>query len=82
MRRARYFLVIALALGACGNDSQSKTDAGDLERNLARKVEQTTGTKDVTVTCPEGASGGDLCEATAPGGLKAKVTLDGKIVQP
>jgi hypothetical protein len=82
MRRARYFLVIALLVGACGNDSESDSGSGQLERDLAKKIEQTTGTKDVTVACPEDATGGDLCDATAPGGLKAKVTLDGKVVQP
>jgi hypothetical protein len=81
MRRARYSIVIALLLGACGGgDSASGTR--ELERDLTRTVEQQTGTRDVVVDCPDDAEGGDVCDVTAPGGVRAKVTADGKIVQP
>ena len=81
MRRARYLLVIALAVGGCGGGEDSP-DAGELERDLAREIERTTGTEDVAVDCPDGAGEGDVCDVTAPGGVKAKVTVEGELIQP
>ena len=82
MRRARYLLVVAMALGACGEDGESRPDGAALERDLTRTVEEQTRTRDVTVDCPADAGEGDLCTVTAPGGVRAKVTVDGKIVAP
>ena len=83
MRRARYLVVMVLALGACGGGGGgSEPGTPELERDLVRTVEEQTGTRDVTVDCPEDAGEGDTCDVTAPGGVKAKVTVDGKIVQP
>ena len=79
MRLARYFVVAGLALAGCGGDSDSDSDRRDLERDLARTVEEQTGTRDVKVVCPED---GDLCTVKAPGGVEAKVTVDGKVVDP
>jgi hypothetical protein len=81
MRRARYFAVIlgALALAACGGDSKP---ARDVEHELEGIVEKKTGTRDVTVECPDEAGEGDLCDVTAPGGIRSKVTVDGDLVQP
>jgi hypothetical protein len=64
-------------LGACGSDESD--DRRELERDLTRTVEEQTGTRDVEVTCPEE---GDVCTVTAPGGVRAKVTVDGELVQP
>ena len=82
MRRARYFAVIlgALALAGCGGGSEP--DDRDVEQKLGRIVEKKTGTQDVVVDCPDDAADPDLCDVTAPGGLRAKVTRDGEVVQP
>ena len=83
MRCARYLVVIALALGGCGGgDEPQEPSGGELERDLARQVEERTGTEDVTVDCPDGAGEGDVCDVTAPGGVRAKVTVDGEPVTP
>lgn len=85
MRGVRYLLVIAvaLALAGCGGDANPTPDAAALERDLARTVEQRTGTRGVTVDCPDGARDeDDVCTVTAPGGVRSKVTVGGKLVQP
>lgn len=79
MRLTRYLVVAALALGGCGGGSDSDSGRLDLERDLARTVEEQTGTRDVRVECLDGA---DVCTVTAPGGVKGKVTVEGKVVQP
>jgi hypothetical protein len=81
MRRGRYLVVIAVALGGCGAGA-SASDTGDLERDLVRTVEDQTGTVDVKVDCPDGAGEEDVCDVTAPGGIRAQVTVEGKVVQP
>jgi hypothetical protein len=79
MRRVRYLIAAALVLGACGNGDDPQSDRHELESRLARQVEQQTGTRDVTVRCPED---GELCSVRAPGGVRARVTRAGKLVQP
>ena len=89
MGRARYFLVaIALAFAACGDDD-SEPDVATIERDLAAGVEQDTGTRDVSVDCPEDVGEGDVCQVTAAGGVKAQVRVtrlddqaEGEVVQP
>jgi len=88
MGRARYFVVaVALAFAACGDDSEP--DIGAVERDLAAGVEQDTGTRDVSVDCPEDVGEGDVCQVTAAGGVKAQVRVtrldeqaEGELVQP
>jgi hypothetical protein len=88
MGRARHLLVaVALAFAACGDDSGP--DVATVERDLAASVEQDTGTRDVTVDCPDDVGEGDLCQVTAAGGVKAQVRVtkldgeaDGELVQP
>ena len=85
MRHARYLVVIAVAaaLGGCGGGGDApERNTAELERDLAREIQGTTGTRDVTVDCPDEAGEGDVCDVTAPGGVKAKVTVEGEIVQP
>ena len=87
MGRARYLVVtVAIALVGCGDDSP---DVGAIERDLAAGVEQDTGTRDVTVTCPDDVGEGALCDVTAAGGVKAQVKVtgldgeaEGELVQP
>ena len=80
MRLTRYFAVIVtgLALSACG---EATLDTGNIENEIAPQVEDQTGTKDVEISCPDDveAKKGDEfeCDATAPGGLEAKI----KVVQ-
>ena len=77
-----------LALAACGGDSAP--DVEEVESGLARVVEDTTGTRDVAVTCPDDVAEGDVCDVTAPGGVRAQVRVtrvdgsdvDGEVVQP
>jgi hypothetical protein len=89
MGRARYSVVaVALALFAgCGDDSG--TDVGTIERDLAAGVEQDTGTRDVTVECPDDVEEGDVCRVSAAGGVNAEVRVtqlddeaEGELVQP
>lgn len=88
MGRARYFVVaVALALAACGDDSGP--DVGTIERDLAAGVEQDTGTRDVSVDCPEDVGEGDVCQVTATGGVKAQIRVtqlddqaEGELVEP
>ncbi len=89
MRRARYFVVaVAFALLAgCGDDSDA--DIATIERDLAAGVEEDTGTRDVTVDCPDDVGEGDVCDVTAAGGVKAQVRVtqldgdaEGTVVQP
>jgi hypothetical protein len=91
MARARYLLVIAAlaALVGCGDDDeQPSTD--QIAKELARDVQEQTGTKGVVVSCSGDVSEGDLCDVTAAGGLKAKVRIvrldgddvEGEVVQP
>ena len=81
MGRTRYLIVIAAAVAVLGCGDDSSVDVGAIERDLAAGVEEDTGTRDVTVDCPEDVEEGDVCQLTAPGGLKAEVRvtgLDGK----
>ena len=88
MRRARYLLVIVLALAGCGSESDPEPD--NLEEQLASEIQEETGTQRVAVRCPDDPEEGDLCDLTASGGLKAKVRItriddadvDGEVVQP
>jgi hypothetical protein len=88
MGRARYFVIAAaLVLSACGDEP--KPDIGKITDDLARDVQEQTGTQDVRVACPDDVSEGDLCDVTAAGGLKAKIRITeiddgakGQIVQP
>jgi len=88
MGRARYFVIAAaLALSACGDEP--KPDVGKITDDLARDVQEQTGTQDVRVACPDDVSEGDLCDVTAAGGLTAKIRVTqiddgakGEIVQP
>jgi hypothetical protein len=82
MRVARYPIVAlaALALSACGEES--KPDRHALEQRLTRIVEKKTGTRDVTVDCRDGVEEGAVCDVTAPGGLRSKVDVGGRLVQP
>jgi hypothetical protein len=64
-------------------------DVGVIERDLAAGVEEDTGTRDVTVECPEDVGEGDVCQVTAAGGVKAEVRVtgldgdaEGTLVQP
>jgi hypothetical protein len=91
MGRARHlFVIAALVLPGCGGDDDAP-DVQQVERDLARVVQQETGTGgDVVVDCPDGVEEGDLCNVTATGGLAAKVRVtrleggdvEGEIVQP
>ena len=88
MRGRRYFLVVAVALAACGDDAE--TDVARTEGELARIVEQQTGTEEVVVSCPEDVGEGDVCDVAAPGGVQAQVrvtrldddAVEGQVVQP
>ena len=77
MGRARYLVVIAaVALAGCG---ESTLDAGDIESEVTPQVEEQTGTKDVTIDCPddiEAEEGADFeCDITAQGGVEAKLKV-------
>ena len=81
MGRTRYLIVIAAAVAVLGCGDDSSVDVGGIERDLAAGVEEDTGTRDVTVDCPEDVDEGDVCQLSAPGGLKAEVRvtrLDGE----
>ena len=88
MPRARYLLVIGVALAGCGGEPESAPD--DLEEQLASEIQQETGTQGVTVSCPDDPEENDFCDLTASGGLKAQVRItriddaevDGEVVQP
>jgi len=89
MGRARYLIVIAAfaVLAGCGDDE--KPDIDRVQSDLARDVQEQTGTQDVRVACPDDISEGDLCDVTASGGLKATIRITeiddgakGEIVQP
>jgi hypothetical protein len=88
MRRARYLVVIAISLGACGDDGA--TDVDDVTRQLEGDVQRQTGTRDVQVMCEDDVSEGDVCDVTAAGGLDAQVRItrledgevQGEVVQP
>lgn len=89
MGRARYLVVIAVAVALVGCGSDSGPDVDAIERDLAASVEEDTGTRDVTVECPEDVEEGDVCQVTAAGGLKAEVRVtgldgeaEGTVVQP
>ena len=89
MGRARYLVVIAAAIAVVGCGDDPEVDVGGIERDLAAGVEEDTGTRGVTVDCPEGVEEGDVCQATAPGGVKAEVRVtrldgeaEGTVVQP
>ena len=81
-------IVIAISLGACGDDATP--DTGEVESDLARIVQEQTGTRDVRITCPDDLGEGDLCRVSAQGGVRAQVRVtqlddgdvDGEIVQP
>jgi len=91
MAWARYLVVtgVAAALAGCGGDTD-EPDVDEIMRELGREVQEQTGTEDVEVICSEDVSEGDLCDVTAPGGLKARVRvvrldgdeIEGEIVQP
>ena len=78
-----------LALVACGDDD-SGPSLEEIEKGLARDVQETTGTRDVTVSCPDDVAEGDICDITAAGGVRAQVRVtrldgedaDGEVVQP
>lgn len=79
MRRTRYFLVAAaacLALAGCGEET---LDTGQIEDEIAPSIEEQTGTRDVSVECPddiEAEEGGEFdCDVTARGGVEAAVTV-------
>jgi hypothetical protein len=77
-----------LVLAACGGDDGP--DVEEVESGLVGVVEETTGTRDVAVSCPDDVGEGDVCEVTAPGGVRAQVRVtriddsdvDGEVVQP
>ena len=85
---ARYWVVVAIALGACGDDGGIDLDA--VTSQLESDVQRQTGTENVRVACDDDVSEGDLCDVTAAGGLKAQVRIirlegddvEGEIVQP
>ena len=73
MGRARYFFVaVALALSRPAATIPGRMSA-TIESDLAAGVEQDTGTRDVTVECPDDVGEGDTCQVTAAGGVKAQV---------
>jgi hypothetical protein len=93
MRRARYFVVMAVALGGCGGEPEPEPDI--LEAELVKIVQEKTGTGGlVLVDCPADVATdpevGDICKVTASGGVGAKVRItnvdgvdvDAEIVQP
>jgi len=89
MARARYLVVIAAAVVVVGCGDDPAADVGGIERDLAAGVEEDTGTRDVTVDCPENVEEGDVCQVAAPGGVKAEVRVtgldgeaEGTLVQP
>jgi hypothetical protein len=89
MGRARYLVVIAAAAALVGCGDDSAPDLGVIERDLAAGVEEDTGTRDVTVECPEDLEEGDVCQVTAAGGVRAEVRVtgldgeaEGTLVQP
>jgi hypothetical protein len=92
MGRARYLVVTVgvAALVGCGDDEANRPDTAQVEGDLARTVQQQTGTRDVRVSCPGDVGEGDLCDVSAPGGLDAQVKVtrladgevEGEIVQP
>ena len=79
---------MAAALAACGDDAE--TDVARTEEELVRIVEQQTGTEEVAVSCPDDVGEGDVCDVTAPGGVRAQVRVtrldddgvEGQVVQP
>jgi hypothetical protein len=79
-----------LALAACGDDSDSSPDSEKVESGLAGDVEEATGTRDVTVACPDDVAEGDVCDVTAAGGIRAQVKVtrlegdevEGEVVPP
>jgi hypothetical protein len=91
MGRARYLVVAvgAVALVGCGDD-EAAPDTAQVEGDLARIVQEQTGTRDVRVSCPGDVGEGDLCDVSAPGGLQAQVKVtrledggvEGEVVQP
>ena len=88
MRGARYLLVAAIALGACGDEPGPEPEI--VEEQLAQEVQDETGTQGVRVDCPDDPEEGDLCDVQASGGVRAKVRItrlegtvvDGEVVQP
>ncbi len=89
MGRARYLVVIAVAAALVGCGDDSSPDVAGIERDLAAGVEADTGTRDVTVECPDDVGEGDVCQVTAAGGVKAGVRVtaldgeaEGTLVQP
>lgn len=89
MGRARHLFVIAAAVAVVGCGDGPEVDVGGIERDLAAGVEEDTGTRGVTVDCPEDVEEGDVCQVTAPGGVKAEVRVtgldgaaEGTVVQP
>ena len=91
MDRPRYFLVTVgvAALAGCGDDA-APPDTARLEGDLARIVQQQTGTRDARVSCSGDVGEGDLCDVSAPGGLQAQIRVtqledddvQGEVVQP
>lgn len=63
-------------LAGCG---ETTLNAEELESEIAPEVEQQTGTRNVSVSCPddiEAQEGGEFeCDLSAPGGITAKVAV-------
>ena len=77
-------------LVGCGGDDD-QPDVAAVERDLARGVEEQTGTRDVTVDCPDDVAESDVCAVSAAGGVRAQVRVtrltddgdvEGELVQP
>ena len=90
MARVRYLVMTVgvAALVGCGDDEAP--DTAQVEGDLARIVQEQTGTRDVRVSCPGDVGEGDLCDVSAPGGLQAQVKVTrvedgdvaGEVVRP
>jgi hypothetical protein len=72
LRVARYLLV-AVLLAGCGDDSAP--DVAEVEQDLARVVQERTGTQGARVECPEDVGEGDSCDVIAPGGVRASIKV-------
>ena len=76
MRLAVVAAAACLALAACGGDGDGP-DVDEVESDLAPYVAEVTGTRDVSVNCPEDVGEGDVCDITAPGGVRAQIRITG-----